>query len=184
MSTMLESVLQPALFLSKSEMLKRYEAAVDALSKTFSDVMGPNMPMAIRGLRPSDLGETNDNWAETVTAVANAYQDSQIADQNVPDDTVICLYGLMDTSDPQMVTAVRVKAGQGVRAEWDLFPIISSDQRPEARTAYAATPVVITKGLNVTISYYVRQARPQVVSGVEIVLLGLVAEKGGKILEV
>ena len=183
MSTQLESVLHPALFLSKSEILRRYETARAAVAKTFESLMGSQMDMVIRALRPSDLAETNDIWAETVTAVANAYQDSQIADQNVPDDTAVCLYGLMDTSDPQMVTAVRVKAGQGLQVEWDLFPIIHNDSRPEARTGYAATPLVITSGLNVTVSYYIRQASPQTISGVEIVLLGLVAEKKGKILE-
>ena len=183
MSTMLESVLHPALFLSKSEILRRYEAARAATALAFAALMGDEMPMVIRALRPSDLGETNDIWAETVTAAANAYQDSQVADQNIPDDTAVCLYGLMDTSDPQMVTAVRVKGGQGLQVEWDLFPLIHNDPRPEARTGYAAIPLVITSGLNISVSYYIRQASPQTISGVEIVLLGLVAEKKGKILE-
>lgn len=177
------SVLRAARFLEPGEIQRLFDVAQQQLEESAYASLGPTQPIVIRGLRPSDLGETNDIWAETVTAVANAYQNSQIANQTIPDDTVVCLYGIVDTSEPQMVTSLRVRSGQGTRAEWDMFPIISNDTRIESRTAYATSPVIITKGINVTIQYYVRQASPQVVSGVEIVILGLVAEKIGKVIE-
>lgn len=174
------SVLRPLLHLPVSEVQRLYEVSQAQLEQAAYDSLGSDTPLVIRGLRPSDLGETNDIWSETITATANAYQSSQVANQTVPDNTVVCLFGVHDLSEHQMVTAVRVRSGQGVRAEWDLFPLITDDRRPEARTGYALTPVIITKSINVEIQYYVRQASPQTVRGVEIQILGLVAEKSGQ----
>lgn len=177
------SVLRPALFLPREEQQRLFENARQQLEIEAYKVLGASQNLVFRGLRPSDLGETNDVWAETIGTTANVYENSQITSQTIPDDTVVVLYGVHDLTDVQFVTSLRIRSGQGVRAEWDLFPIITDDKRLDARTAYALSPIIITKGINVDIQYYVRQGSPQTARGAEIQILGMVAEKSGQIIQ-
>lgn len=183
MPLMTESVVRPANQLHIGHIEDIYNQAREALYSAHVSAMGGEGSYIIRQLLPSDLNESNEVWAETVSNTGSAYQDSQIAGQNVKDDKTVCLYGLIDTSDPQAVTQVRVTSGQGVRAIWDLFPIIGADPAVSGsvicRTMYAMTPVIITRNINVKIEYYVRAFSPQVTRGVEIAILGLVIENSG-----
>ncbi len=180
------SVVRPAWTMPKDEIDRIYNNALTILEEQASIILDDNQ-LVVRALRPTDLNQTNAVWAETVSATASTgttYEVSTITAQTIPDDTVVLLYGLYDTSDPQVVTGMRIQSGQAVRAEWDMFPIIGTDPtRPEYRTMYADSPVVIAKNINVEISHYIRAFSPQVVSGIEIVILGLVAEKRGKQIE-
>jgi hypothetical protein len=185
MAVQTESIVRPRHELSVGHIEAIYTQAQDQLVNEFYRAQGdPNVPTIVRNLLPSDLNESNNIWAETVTATGSAYQDSQVAGQNIPDDTAIVMFGLIDTSDPQAVTQLRISSGQGVRAIWDLFPIIGSDPNlsggVECRTMYAMTPIIITQNMNIKIEYYVRPSSPQVIRGAEIAILGLVAEKVGK----
>ena len=183
MPLLTESVVRPASQLHIGHIEDIYNNAREAVYAAHVQAMGGDGNYIVRQLLPSDLNESNEVWAETVTATGSAYQDSQIANQIIPDDTTVCLYGLIDTSDPQAVTQLRVSSGQGVRAIWDLFPIIGSNHNIDGgivcRTMYAMTPVIITRNLNVKIEYYVRAFSPQVIRGVEIAILGLVVENSG-----
>jgi len=183
MPLLTESVVRPANQLHVGHIEDIYNQAREATYAAHVNAMGGDGNYIVRQLLPSDLNETNEVWAETVTASGSAYQSSQIADQVIPDDTTVCLYGLIDTSDPQAVTQLRVTTGQGVRAIWDLFPIIGSDPGKSGsiicRTMYAMTPVIVTRNLNIKIEYYVREFSPQVIRGVEIAILGLVIENSG-----
>lgn len=184
MPLLTESVVRPADQLSIETIDDIYNNAREALYAAHVRSMAEDNNYIIRQLLPSDLNESNEVWAETVTAAGSAYQDSQIANQNIPDDTSVCLYGLIDTSDPQPVTQIRITTGQGVRAIWDLFPIIGTSPNVSGgivcRTMYAMTPVIITRNMNITIEYYVRAFSPQVIRGAEIALVGLVCEGSGK----
>ena len=185
MAVQTESIVRPRHELSVGHIEAIWSQAQDQLVQEFYRAQGDaNVPTIVRNLLPSDLNESNNIWAETVTATGSAYQDTQIAGQNIPDDTAICLFGLVDTSDPQAVTQLRITSGQGVRAIWDLFPIIGSSPTItgglECRTMYAVTPIIITQNMNIKIEYYVRPFSPQVIRGTEIAILGLVAEKVGK----
>ena len=183
MPLLTESVVRPANQLGIAHIDDIYNNAREAIYAAHISAMGGEGNYIVRQLLPSDLNESNEVWAETVTASGSSYQDSQIAGQTIPDDTTVCLYGLIDTSDPQAVTQLRITSGQGVRAIWDLFPIIGSDPTVSGsvicRTMYAMTPVIITRNINVKIEYYVRAFSPQVIRGVEIAILGLVVENSG-----
>ena len=183
MPLLTESVVRPASQLHVGHIEDIYNQAREAVYSAHLQAMGGDGNYIIRQLQPSDLNESNEVWAETVSNTGNAYQDSQIANQIIPDDTTVILYGLIDTSDPQAVTALRLTSGQGVRAVWDLFPIIGSNPNLSGeiicRTMYAMTPVIITRNINVKIEYYVRSFSPQVTRGVEIAILGLVIENSG-----
>ena len=183
-----ESVVRPANQLDVGVIEDIYNGAREALYAAHIDVMGGDNNYIVRQLLPSDLNESNEVWAETVTASGSSYQDSQVASQTIPDDSSVCLYGLVDTSDPQAVTQIRVTSGQSVRAVWDLFPIIGSNPSISGdivcRTMYAMAPVIITKNINVKIEYYVRAFSPQVIRGAEIAILGLVIENSGKNVQV
>ena len=154
--------------------------------------MGTDGNYLIRALGPADLGEattgpssTTNVWAETITTSGTAgFQDSKIASQNTPDDTSVALYGLVDSTDGgQNVSQIRITSGQGIRAVWDLFPIIGSDPAVSGsvrcRTMYAMTPIIISRNMNVTIEYFIRPSNPTLTRGVEIALIGLTCEGSG-----
>jgi hypothetical protein len=187
-----ESVVRPADQISYGAIEDIYNGAREALYAAHINAQGGDGNYIIRALVPADLGEATDGpgaeenvWAETVTASGTAgFQDSKIASQTVPDNTSVCLYGFVDTSDGgQTVSQIRITSGQSVRAIWDLFPIIGSDPSVSGsvrcRTMYALTPVIITRNINVKVEYYIRPSNPSVTRGVEIALIGLTCEGSG-----
>ena len=189
-----ESVVRPADQMSDGHIEDIYNHAREALYAAHVNAQGSDGAYLIRALVPYDLGETGGTagpgstgnvWAETVTTSGTAgYQDSKIASQNVPDNTTVCLYGLVDSTEMgQNVSQIRITSGQGVRAIWDLFPIIGSDPAVSGsvrcRTMYAMTPIIITRNINVKIEYFIRPSNPSLTRGVEIALLGLTCEGSG-----
>jgi len=189
-----ESVVRPADQMSDGHIEDIYNATREALYASHVRSQGADGNFIIRATVPYDLGEsggtagpasTANIWAETVTASGTAgFQDSKIASQNIPDNTSVALYGLVDSSDGgQHVSQIRITTGQGVRAIWDLFPIIGSDPSVSGsvrcRTMYAMTPVIISRNLNITIEYFIRPSNPSVTKGVEIALIGLTCEGSG-----
>jgi len=187
-----ESVVRPADQMSDGHIEDIYNATREALYASHVRSQGADGNFIIRATVPADLGEattgpasTTNTWAETVTASGTAgFQDSKIASQNIPDNTSVALYGLVDSSDGgQHVSQIRITTGQGVRAIWDLFPIIGADPSVSGsvrcRTMYAMTPVIISRNLNITIEYFIRPSNPSVTKGVEIALIGLTCEGSG-----
>ena len=187
-----ESVVRPADQISDQQIEDIYNTTREALYASHIRSMGTDGNYLIRALVPADLGEattgpssTTNIWAETVTTSGTAgFQDSKIASQNTPDDTSVALYGFVDsTVGGQNVSQIRITSGQGVRAIWDLFPIIGSDPdisgSTRCRTMYAMTPVVISRNMNIKIEYFIRPSNPTVTRGVEIAILGLTCESSG-----
>ena len=187
-----ESVVRPADQISDAHIEHIYNTTREALYASHVRSMGTDGNYLIRALVPADLGEattgpssTTNIWAETVTTSGTAgFQDSKITGQNVPDDTSVALYGFVDsTVGGQSVSQIRITTGQGVRAIWDLFPIIGSDPdisgSTRCRTMYAMTPVVISRNMNIKIEYFIRPSNPTVTRGVEIAILGLTCESSG-----
>ena len=187
-----ESVVRPADQMSDGHIEDIYNATREAVYASHVRSMGTDGNYLIRATVPADLGEattgptsTTNVWAETVTASGTAgFQDSKIADQNIPDNTSVALYGFVDSTDGgQHVSQIRITTGQGVRAIWDLFPIIGSDPSVSGsvrcRTMYAMTPIIISRNLNIQIEYFIRPSNPSVTKGVEIALLGLTCEGSG-----
>jgi len=190
-----ESVVRPADQMGDGHIEDIYNNAREALYAAHINAQGGDGNYIIRAMVPYDIGEdggTNDGpandgniWAETITTSGTAgFQNSKIASQTVPDNTSVCIYGLVDTSDGgQNVSQIRITSGQGVRAIWDLFPIIGSDPSVSGsvrcRTMYAMTPIIITRNMNVLVEYYIRPSNPSVTRGVEIALIGLTCEGSG-----
>jgi len=187
-----ESVVRPADQISDQQIEDIYNTTREALYASHIRSMGTDGNYLIRALVPADLGEATTGpssatniWAETVTTSGTAgFQDSKITGQNVPDDTSVALYGFVDsTVGGQNVSQIRITTGQGVRAVWDLFPIIGSDPdisgSTRCRTMYAMTPVVISRNMNIKIEYFIRPSNPTVTRGVEIAILGLTCESSG-----
>jgi len=187
-----ESVVRPADQISDAHIEHIYNTTREALYASHVRSMGTDGNYLIRALVPADLGEattgpssTTNIWAETVTTSGTAgFQDSKIASQNTPDDTSVALYGFVDsTVGGQNVSQIRITSGQGIRAIWDLFPIIGSDPdisgSTRCRTMYAMTPIIISRNLNVKIEYFIRPSNPTITRGVEIAILGLTCESSG-----
>jgi len=187
-----ESVVRPADQISDGQIEDIYNATREALYASHVRSMGTDGNYLIRALVPADLGEattgpssTTNVWAETITTSGTAgFQDSKIASQNTPDDTSVAIYGLVDSTDGgQNVSQIRITSGQGIRAVWDLFPIIGSDPAVSGsvrcRTMYAMTPIIISRNMNVTIEYFIRPSNPTLTRGVEIALIGLTCESSG-----
>ena len=192
MPLLTESVVRPADQISDAQIEDIYNSTREALYASHIRSMGADGNYLIRALVPADLGEATTGpaaaanvWAETVTTSGTAgFQDSKVASQNIPDDTSVALYGLVDsTVGGQNVSQIRITSGQGVRAIWDLFPIIGSDPdisgSTRCRTMYARTPVIISRNMNVLIEYFIRPSNPTITRGVEIALLGLTCEGSG-----
>ena len=112
MPLLTESVVRPANQLHVGHIEDIYNQAREAVYSAHLQAMGVDGNYIVRQLLPSDLNESNEVWAETVTASGSAYQNSAVADQIIPDDTTVCMYGLIDTSDPQAVTQLRVTAAR------------------------------------------------------------------------
>ena len=187
-----ESVVRPADQMSDGHIEDIYNATREALYASHVRSQGTDGNYLIRATVPADLGEATtgpaasaNTWAETITASGTAaFQNSKIANQNVPDNTSVAIYGLVDSTDGgQHVSQIRITTGQGVRAIWDLFPIIGSDPSVSGsvrcRTMYAMTPIIISRNLNITIEYFIRPSNPSVTKGVEIALIGLTCEGSG-----
>ena len=192
MPLLTESVVRPADQISDAQIEDIYNSTREALYASHIRSMGADGNYLIRALVPADLGEATTGpaaaanvWAETVTTSGTAgFQDSKVASQNIPDDTSVALYGLVDsTVGGQNVSQIRITSGQGVRAIWDLFPIIGSDPdisgSTRCRTMYAMTPVIISRNMNVLIEYFIRPSNPTITRGVEIAILGLTCEGSG-----
>ena len=192
MPLLTESVVRPADQISDQQIEDIYNSTREALYASHIRSMGTDGNYLIRALVPADLGEattgpaaTATTWAETVTTSGTAgFQDSKIADQNTPDDTSVAIYGLVDsTVGGQNVSQIRITTGQGVRAIWDLFPIIGSDPdisgSTRCRTMYAMTPVIVSRNMNIQIEYFIRPSNPTITRGVEIALIGLTCESSG-----
>ena len=187
-----ESVVRPADQMSDGHIEDIYNQAREALYASHINSQGGDDNYIIRALVPADLGEATTGpsasenfWAETVTTSGTAaFQDSKIASQSVPDNTSVCLYGLVDSTDGgQNVSQIRITTGQGVRAIWDLFPIIGSDPAVSGsvrcRTMYAMTPIIISRNMNIKIEYFIRPSNPSLTRGVEIAIIGLTIEGAG-----
>ena len=189
-----ESVVRPADQMSDGHIEDIYNATREALYASHVRSQGTDGEYIIRATVPYDLGEsggtagpgsTGNTWAETITTSGTAgFQDSKIAGQNIPDNTSVALYGLVDSSEMgQNVSQIRITTGQGIRAIWDLFPIIGSDPAVSGsvrcRTMYAMTPVIVSRNLNITIEYFIRPSNPSLTRGVEIALIGLTCEGSG-----
>ena len=191
-----ESVVRPADQMSDAHIEDIYNATREALYASHVQSMGTDGNYLIRATVPADLGEATtgpaasaNTWAETITTSGTAgFQDSKIASQNIPDNTSVALYGLVDSTDGgQNVSQIRITTGQGVRAIWDLFPIIGSEPAVSGsvrcRTMYALTPIIVSKNLNITIEYFIRPSNPTVTRGVEIALVGLTCEASGSYIQ-
>ena len=195
MPLLTESVVRPADQMSDAHIEDIYNNAREALYAAHINSQGGDGNYIIRAMVPYDIGESSGTaigpanagnvWTETVTASGTAgFQDSKIASQNVPDNTSVCIYGLVDSTDGgPTVSQIRVTTGQGVRAIWDLFPIIGSDPAVSGsvrcRTMYTMTPILISKNMNVLIEYFIRPSNPSLTRGVEIALIGLTCEGSG-----
>ena len=178
-----ESVVRPADQIADSQIEDIYNATREALYASHVRSMGTDGNYLIRALFPADLGEATTGPSSTTSGTAG-FQDSKIASQNTPDDTSVALYGLVDSTDGgQNVSQIRITSGQGIRAVWDLFPIIGSDPAVSGsvrcRTMYAMTPIIISRNMNVTIEYFIRPSNPTLTRGVEIALIGLTCEGSG-----
>jgi hypothetical protein len=192
MPLLTESVVRPADQISDQQIEDIYNRTRETLYASHVRSMGTDGNYLIRALVPADLGEATtgpaasaNTWAETITTSGTAgFQDSKIASQNVPDDTSVALYGLVDsTVGGQNVSQIRITSGQGVRAIWDLFPIIGSDPdisgSTRCRTMFAMTPVIVSRNMNIKIEYFIRPSNPTITRGVEIALIGLTCEDSG-----
>ena len=191
-----ESVVRPADQMSDGHIEDIYNATREAVYASHVRSQGTDGNYLIRATVPADLGEATtgpaasaNTWAETISASGTAaFQGSKIASQNVPDNTSVALYGFVDSTDGgQHVSQIRITTGQGVRAIWDLFPIIGSDPSVSGsvrcRTMYAMTPIIISRNLNIQIEYFIRPSNPSVTKGVEIALIGLTCESSGSYIQ-
>lgn len=177
----LESILEPHFWLSQQEIQRRIQDCIElTVEKASKDISGA---LVARDLLPSDLGETNEIWTEQLSTTANAWENGIIASQSIPDQVFVGIYGLVDTSDPQMAAGLRFTVGTGRRLQISLFNLLSEDKSLRARTGFLRSPLVISQNQAITIDQYVRAATPQAAYSVEIAWLGVAVEVVGRRLQ-
>ena len=177
-----ESVILPALFLSRENIRRLYVEARDRTVAEARAAMGASVRLIVRGMLPSDIGETNEQWADQTATTTNAYENTIIATQSVADQRFLGIYGLVYYGQ-QVVRAIRWTVKSRLMAHWDLSAIISDDTRLDARTAYALSPFTIPQNISVTIAQYVNLPAA-VIYSTEIAYLGITVEKAGRTIDV
>lgn len=178
------SVLEPVAVLSDAERRAIREAALDsALVAAKNGLKGSNIKLTVRDLFPSDLGETNEQWADQTGTSANVWENSIIASETVADERFIAIYGVLDNSEIRGILAgLRFTFGRAIRAQWSLFKLASDDNRIEGRTAYARSPIVLTQNTPFTIEMYLSGTLVSTSQSVSLHYLGYVVEKSGKVI--
>lgn len=164
------SILMPADLMppdSVKPLIARAVEEVEALA--VSRLKGARV--TVRDLLPSDLGLTNDVWYETTGATANQWENSDVADKEIADNTFVCIWGLTVLSDEPSVSAVKLKVSNAVKAIWALDKLVPRD----VKVGIADSPIIITQNMKVTIQHYVKTAN----AGIEIAFDGCVVEKEG-----
>jgi len=164
------SVLMPIDLLPPGGPQLFIDAAIDKVEKTAIDRL-KGARVTVRDLLPSDLGLTNDVWYETTGSSANTWEDSDIADKEIADNTFVCIWGVTILSNEPSVSALKVKISNAVKAIWSLDKLVDRD----VKVAVVKSPIIITQNMRVTIQHYVKIAN----AGIEIAFDGCVVEKEG-----
>ena len=177
-----ESVIFPAILLSRESIQRIYQECRNRAINAARTGM-PGVRLTVRGLLPSDLGETNEIWSDQLTTTANAYQNSIIASQNIANERYIGIYGLTYIGT-QAVRALRWTVKATKIAVWDLTPILSDDVRLDARTGYTPAPFIVPQNIGVTVEQYPLGGVEAGIQAANIAYLGVVVEKAGRTIDV
>ena len=166
-----------------NEASRLYESALEMLQEVAEQEFSGNKYI-IRDLVPSDMpGLTNNEWTE-VTVAQGAYSTTTMGNgTGIADDTVMLIYAIssptVDVRNTPDITAMRFTIGAALRAQINLYDILTYDGNLPPVMGYFMTPLIITKNQNVTIDEYpITSAQTH-----QKVLYGFVAEKAGKLLE-
>lgn len=176
-----QSALRPAALMSSVDITRVEQGALQfGIDEARKD--SPNEAVwHSRALLPSDLAETNENWGWITGTSPNVWEVSLINEQQIADNKVIMLYGLVDTSRGQYISGIRIRAGSARRYQFSTFDYFSDDITLAARTAYFNVPIALTKQQFISIDYYILGAGGTQQS-VQIAYKGWVIEKPGVVL--
>lgn len=170
-----KSVLIPIHLIPESKFDAYREAAIAKVIEEATAAL-KGQRLVVRDLMPTDLGLSNEVWYETTGATANQWENSDIADKEVADNTFVCIWGVTDLGEAPAVSALKFTIGGAEQAIWNLDKMI----KMEHRAAIALSPLIISQNIALTIEHYVKQAD----AGVEIAFDGVVCEKEGLKLKV
>ena len=176
-----ESVIRPAALLTRDAVRAIYEDCRNKTLVAARQSLGPAVRLIVRSMLPSDLGETDNIWADQTSGTSSAYENSIINNQVIANERFVGVYGAV-YSGTQAVSVVRFTVKARILAYWDFSCIISGDERLESRTAYTLSPFVIPQNIAVTIESYTRLAGGSAQS-TEIAYQGIVVEKAGRTID-
>lgn len=172
----LQSVLTPIRNMAPERLDGLQQLALDKLLEIAEkELKGTEKRFIQRDLMPTDLGLTNEVWDETTGDTANDWEDSDIASKTIADQRFIVIWGVIDASQTISVSALRFTVGSSKVAEWNLDKLA---QDPNHQ-GVALSPIFISQNTPITIEHYVKVAN----SETELILVGAVCEKEGKILK-
>lgn len=180
MAVLTKSVLVPAIFLLPDEVRRARELAIQETVRVAEEGLR-GADVTVRDMLPSDLGETNEIWADQTGTTANAWENTHIASQSIANERFVGVYGLVNTSQDSRVVALRFTIGSALRAQWSLFPLDTDDQRIETRTGIALSPWVVKQNQQLTIEQYI-SGTPVRIGSTHIAYLGVTVEKVGRVL--
>jgi len=144
----------------------------------------------LRPLAGNDFGLTGHGWHELVTATngtGNTYETSAI-NATLAVDRYVVIYGVYVASSVDAVSSLRFIVGGARTHQWDLQSVISESPHllaPEQRRLLTMPspqngwidPVMVPTNTAITMEHYVRGGSAVGTQPVELVLLGIVAER-------
>ena len=169
------SILTPEYLLTRETVEGIIFSALEELGQVAREE-SKAQPLAMRDLAPADLGFPNQAWNEQTGTTTSAYEASQISADTMADDTWVVIWGLMDNSDNQVASLLRMDIGGARVVQWELNRLWSSGN--PSRVGITINPVIITKNKEMTANLYIKQGAGRNGS-IELVYLGAVAEIEG-----
>ena len=132
----------------------------------------PRDRLVVRDIRAkSDLDFTYEDWRETTSATADAYE--TMSTGTMSDNRWVGIFGVKADKDNFACTAIKFNIGGGDRVIWQLQALNEAD----GMVGFSPSAVIIPQNTPYTISRFVRSAS----SSCMLVLKGVVVEPRGKV---
>lgn len=179
----LDSTIWPAPLWEIKAFRDNIRVAKLVASKELLSRMGP-INLTARNLMGVDVGLSTRHWHEQTSGTVNAWENSVVSANSVPDNTVLGIVGCVDLGTQGSVSAIRLEVG-GLRArEWDLQagfnPNITGGGYVDLTRIYiASSPLTVAPLAEVTITMYPRGATNTDALPANVVILGIVIEQEG-----
>lgn len=192
----IESVLYRTDEISKERIDRIRRAAGNKLLQVAATALGPDIPLVIRNINPTDMEETTDKYALKDASV-HAYDEISVSGATMADNRFAVIYGCRLLSEvatnggfvlTPLVTNIRFTIGGSVVAKWDLYKLyvrtgdaaVAGATATKGLSGITDSPIIISQNTPIVVESF---GVSDVTAGVLITYDGLVCEPVGKVLK-